>query len=317
MYNEGRKNDFINAFGMDRWKFRWATATFNSVERMERKLGKDIADMTADEVGEALATSDIISSATLSNRIPFIVRYKTWCVENGFSAIPVSSGDIHADVSKTIRNTMVYSPDNLHRILDESFQERSENDSKCIYKAHLWFAYAGMQDLDSVRVRVSDIDFNQCSVFIDNRMYFFPDVGRRDVKHACEMKTFDRIVNGKPRSFRREDNDKVLRGRIVTNKSIDDRSYLVKTLRPAVKVGFSSSGNNGMSYIRIRKSGIFREAFRREVKGIPVNFYPIAHDDFVFDGKQPTAGQTKQKILRRAILSYEKDRPPGKRSKRS
>ena len=304
----------MNAFGMDQWKFRWATATFNSVEHMEKELGKDISEMTAEEVGAALATSDVTSSATLANRIPFIVRYKAWCNEQGFPTVLVSSSDIHVDISDNIRDTMVYSPKHLFNVLEESFPERTENDSKCIYKAHLWFGYSGMQDLDSVKVRIPNVDLNQCSVFLDNRMYFFPEAGRRDVKHACEMEVFDRMINGKPRSFRREENDKVLRGRLTTNKVVDDKSYLVKTLRSAVRLGFIESGHAGMSYIRVRKSGIFREAFWREAKGLPVSFYQIAHDDFVFEGKKPTAGQTKQKILRRLIRSYEKDYEAWKRA---
>lgn len=314
MYNEGRKARFMNAFGMDNWKFRWATATFNSVEHMEEELGRDIAEMTAEEVGEALATSDVISSATLSNRIPFIVRYKAWCSEQGFPTVLVSTGEIHVDVSDNIRDTMVYSSEHLSHILEISFPEKTQNDSKCIYKAHLWLAYSGMQDLDSVKVRVSDVDLNQCSVFLNNRMYFFPEAGRRDVKHACEMEVFDRVINGKPRSFRREDSDRILRGRLTKNQVCDEKSYLVKTLRSAVRVGFIESGHAGMSYIRVRKSGIFREAFWREAKGLPVSFYQIAHDDFVFEGKQPTAGQTKQKILRRLILVYEKDYEAWKRA---
>ena len=314
MYNEGVKRDFINAFGMDKWKFRWATATFNSVERAEEKLGKDIAEMTADEVGTALGSSDVTSSATLANRIPFIARYKSWCIDNGIPAVLVRSSDIHVNISDNIRDTMVYSASNLLSIVNEAFPEKSANDSKCIYKAHLWFAFSGMQDLDSVRVRVSDIDFNQCSVFLDNRMYFFSELGKRDIRHACEMLRFDRIVNGKSRSFKREDGDKVLRGRETKNGPADDRSYLVKTLRSAVRFGFSESGHPGMSYIRIRKSGIFSESFSREARGVPVNFYQVAHDDFVFDGKTATAGQTKQKILRRLILSYEKDYEAWKRA---
>ena len=45
-----------------------------------------------------------------------------------------------------------------------------------------------------------------------------------------------------------------------------------------------------------------------------MSFYQIAHDDFVFEDKQPTAGQTKQKILRRLILAYEKDYEAWKRA---
>ena len=313
MYNERRKALFMSTFGMDKWKFRWAAATFKGIEQMETALDKDVAEMTAKEVSLALAVSDVMSSATLANRIPFIVRYKIWCAEHGFPVVLVSSSDIHVDISDNIREMMVYSPENLADILEQSFPEKSKNDSKCIYKAHLWFGYSGIQDLDSVRVRIPDVDLYQCSVFLDNRMYFFPEAGRRDVKHACEMKTFDRIVNGKPRSFRRENNDKVLRGRL-TAKVIDDKSYLIKTLRSAVRIGFMESGHGGMSYIKIRKSGIFREAFWREARGLPVSFYQIAHDDFVFEGKRPTAGQTKQKILRRLILGYEKDYEAWKRA---
>ena len=303
----------MQANGLDQWKFRWASSTFNSVEHMEEKLGKDIAEMTADEVGKALATSDIISSSTLSNRIPFIVRYKLWCAEQGYPSLVVESGDIHVDVSDNIRETMVCSEKELAKILEQGFPELSANDSKCIYKAHLWLGFAGMQDLDSVRARVSDVDFNQNSVFLDNKMYYFPQEGKRDIRHACEMKVFDRVMDGKPRSFRRSYDDRILRGRI-TKKVIDDKQYLVKTLRCSVRLGMIAAGRAGMSYIRIRRSGIFREAFKREVKGIPVNFFQVAHDDFVFEGKHATQGQTKQKILRRIILAYEKDYEAWKRA---
>lgn len=50
------------------------------------------------------------------------------------------------------------------------------------------------------------------------------------------------------------------------------------------------------------------------VVALPLSSCQIAHDDFVFEGKRPTAGQTKQKILRRLILGYEKDYEAWKRA---
>ena len=314
MYNEERKSAFMENNGLDHWKFKWATSVFNTVEHYERELGIDIAEMTAEEVSKALVTSDITSHATISNRTSFIVRYKEWCAEHGFKSVHIDAADVHVDFSDNIRETMVCSEKQLVSIFEKAFPEKSENDSKCIYKAHLWLGYAGMQDLDTVRVRSSDIDFNQCAVFLDNKMYYFPEEGKRDIRHASEMEVFVRVVNGKPRTFRRSDGDTILRGRIMTNREIDDKAYLAKTLRSAVQVGFVSSGYSGMSFVRVRRSGIFREAFRREVKGIPVNFYEVGHDDFVFTGKKPTQGQTKQKILRRIILTYEKDYEAWKRA---
>lgn len=313
MYNEERKKEFISSGSMDQWKYHWAENVFNAVEPSEILLGKDVAEMSADEVSAALVKSDIVSSSTISNRVPFIARYKVWCADHGYPSLIVQSSEIHVDVSGNIRDAMVYSPQQLKDILEKSFPERSENDSKCIYKAHLWLGFAGMQDLDTVRVRGTDIDFRKNAVYLGKRMYYFSELGKRDIRHAAEMKVFERIVDGKPRTFRRMEGDEILRGRI-TKHEIDDRQYLTKTLRCSTMSGFRSAGYGGMSFIRIRKSGIFHEMFRREASGIPVNFYEVGYDDFVFDGRKATRGQTKQKVLRRIILGYEKDYEAWKRA---
>lgn len=313
MYNEERKLRFMADTGMGGLKYTFAYTVFSIIEPKEIELGRDLAEMTADEVGDALATSDVVSSNTLTNRIPFIVRYKNWCAEQGFDTITMASGDINVDLSGIIRRIMVPNPARLKEILDIAFRETTEQDSKCIYKAHLWMGFAGMQDLNTVGVRAGDINYRECSIFYENRMYFFPKEGLRDIKQANELTVIERLFDGKVRTFRRAEGDKVLRGRKLQREVSDDR-YLVKTLRPAVGHWFNLAGFSGMSFARVRKSGIFYEMFKREVKGIPVNFYEIGNDDFVFEGKKPTPGQTKQKILRRIIFGYEKDYAAWKRA---
>lgn len=313
MYNEERKLRFMDDTGMDGLKRTFACTVFNVIEPKEVELDKDLAEFSADEVGSALATSDVVSSNTLTNRLPFVVRYKNWCAEQGFDARTMATSEIKVDLSDIIRRIMVPNPARLKEILDIAFKETTAQDSKCIYKAHLWMGFAGMQDLDTIRVRTGDINYRECSIFLDNRMYFFPREGLRDIKRAVDLSAMERLFDGKIRTFRRADGDRVLRGRKL-QREITDKQYLMKTLRPATGYWFRSAGFDGMSFARIRKSGIFYEMFKREIKGIPVNFYEVGNDDFVFEGKKPTPGQTKQKILRRIIFGYEKDYAAWKRA---
>lgn len=306
MYNAERKIRFMKESGIDETKNVWAVATFNNTELMEQELEKDLAEFTAKEVGEALATTGVVSSMTIANRIPFVVRYKEWCAEKGFRSVIIHSNEVAVDVSENIRDTMVYSPSHLARLLQIAFKDPVSRSSKCVYRAYLWLGFAGMNPLDAASVRVSDVDLKSRMVQFNNRWYMIPEEGINDIKTVMRTKEFVSVMRGKKVSFPREDGDRILRGR-KQKKQESVSAYVRNTLRSTVQLRFKEAGYNGMSFLRIRRSGIFYEMFRREVHGLAVNFAPIAHDDYLAGDYKESKANPKQKCVRRLMLIYEKD----------
>lgn len=305
--NEERKSKFISDSNTDQSNREWIAAMFRFIAAAEDEFGKDLAEMTAEETSRALASSSVVSFMTLTTRIPLVIRYKKWCAENGFKSVQVSQNEIHVDLSASIRESMVCSPKMLSDVIRKAFQINNENSSKYVYRAYLWLGFSGMYAEDAVRVCEEDIDFRQRTVFFGNRWYKFPEEALEDIRAAGRITEFVRPDdNGNIKTFPRTDGRQILRGRKL-KKVLDDKRYIRATLNSAVTSNMTQAGYSGLSFNRVRKSGIFYEALCREVRGIPVNFYEVGHDDYIHTGKKETAGQTKQKILRRIILNYEND----------
>lgn len=305
MYNEDRKMRFLSEEGLLDQR-PWAVVALKNVQLMEQELSKDLAEFTAEEVGAALGTTGVVSAATIANRIPLIVRYKKWCAEQGFKTVPVLSEEIHADIADNIRDTMVYSPAHLAFLLKKAFPDTNRKSSRCIYRAYLWMGFAGMTREEAVSAKVSDMDWNTGMIFANNRYYRIPDEGIPDLRAACRAKEFIRVVSGQERTFRREEGDTILRGRYLQKKPTPE-AYIRSTLRPTVQLGFAGIGHNGMSFVKIRKSGLFYELLSREVHGLAVSFATIAHDDYLAGGYKESKGNPKQKVIRRIMLMYERD----------
>lgn len=306
MYNEERKVQFIQECGLEAQRALWVATTFNNTGLMEEELGKDLAELTAEEVGDALATTGIVSSMTIGNRIPLVVRYKNWCAEKGFPTVIVKTSEIRVDISDNIRDSMVYSASQLAGLLQLAFPDTSKKSVKCIYRAYLWMGFAGMQQVDAASVRVSDVDLKSGMIHFQNRWYTIPHEGMHDLRKVCKETEFVRIMRGKEVVFRREEGDRILRGNRL-KKQATVQSYVRDTLRSTVQAGFKNIGHDGMSFLRIRKSGIFCEMFGREVHGLAVNFAPVAHDDYLAGDHVESKANPKQKVVRRIMLAYERD----------
>ena len=315
MYNEERKLQFIHETETASGNDAWISAVFNLIEVSERKLGRDIAEFTASEVGEALATPGVITAVTIENRIPLIVRYKKWCAEHGFESVQALSSEIMVDISDNIRGTMVAGPAHLASLLAESFPDVHKKSAKVIYRAYLWFAFSGMEKEEAVALRVSDVNIRQRKAHTNrDRWYTIHELGIRDVARACELKEFERNVRFGVGTFPRADGDLILRGRRL-NKEIPPEKYIRETLRPTVQSGFKAAGHPGLSYDRIRKSGIFYEAFSREaIAEIPPNFYTLAHDDFELGHPEPVSPGAKHKSIQRINAMYNRDYSAWKRA---
>ena len=312
MYNADRKERFIaeNSMSLSRG---WVVDVFNSIGPMELQLGKDLAEMTAEEVGRAICVGDVMASATITNRIPLVVRYKNWCAENGFSAVPIRSGDVVIDVSRGIRSTMVCSPSNLLAYLDRAYPDDGrKNTPRCVYRSFFWFLFSGLRPVEAADVRTTDVNLRRRLISYNNRWYRIFDLSVTDIRTACEQTVFEKPTpkGNKIMTRPREANNRVLRGWAHGDVQRTPAEYVNRTLRTAVQTAFDRAGLPGVSPLKVRKSGIFYDMLGRELKGLDVRvaFYTLASDDFDLDhiGKEISARQ-KHKAVHRIQQMYMMD----------
>lgn len=309
MYNERQKIRFLDDVGLAETTRGWAITVFNSTEKLESEYDMDIARMTADDTGRALCYSSIMSASTFANRASFIIKYKKWCNDNGIDSILISSKDIKMDLTDSMRTSMIYSPSQLRDITLEAFPDKDGLRSMApAYRAMLWFAFAGIYDIDAATIKDSDVNFDARVVNVNGRWYELHEYSIKDIRSAIKVDAFDRrMSDGSIHTFRRADGDTILRGRKL-KRDISPERYVEKTLRSVVNVAMTSIGKPGMSYIKVRKSGIYYNMLMREVRGFHVNFYTVAHDDFDHSTNHdsPTP-EAKQKMISRTVLNYLRD----------
>lgn len=315
MYNKEQKERFLDAINIANGNRSWAIGVFNTIENMETETGRDLAMLSPEEVGTALLSSGARSYVTIANRLPLVVRYKNWCAENGIDAVTMLSSEIVFDLSVNIKQTMVCTPKQLDRILHEAFPDRKGMSTMApAYRAYMWFAFSGMFEEDAVQVRMRDINLQDRLVYVSNRWYGLEPESIPEIKAASKFTTLDReMADGSIRHYRREEGDVILRGRKL-EKSISPKDYVKKTLRPLIQSYMKEIGRVDFTFQKVRRSGLFYETFRREVRGLAPNFYTIAVDDYERDNHKPVTESIRKRTISRGNLNYERDYSAWKRA---
>ena len=309
MYNSEQKNRFMDAINLPSDKRSWARVIFDTTQKMEEDRGVDLAMLSGEDVGNALCSTGAMSSITIKNRIPFVIRYKKWCAENGIDTVVIKPYEIVVDFSDSIRETMVYSPLNLFDIIHRAFPDKEGVKTVApIYRAYLWFAFAGLYEVDAAQVKSKDINFRACVVHYGGRWYQLQPEGLDDIRAAINLDACERVMeNGEIRRFRRAEGDEVIRGRRLS-KTISPERYVLKTLRTTIQTYFKQAGHPGMSYVKIRKSGLFYQMLDREVHGMAVNFYTFAVDDFERDKHSDNVSENmRRRMITRTANGYKQD----------
>ena len=307
MYNSGQKNAFLDSIHLESGKRNWAIDIFNTTENMEVERGVDLAMLSGEDVGTALCSTGATSSVTITNRVPFIVRYKKWCADNGIDAVVLESSDIVYDISDNLRDMMVCSPGQLDYVARRAFPDQGGLRTMApVYRSYLWLAFSGMFEVDAVQVRERDINLRDLVVNVQGRWYELQPEAIPDIKAAIKLDEIDRNMSGKIKVYHRADGDEIIRGRKI-KKVLTPEQYVMKTLRATVHGAMKEIGRNGMSYVKIRKSGLFYGMLSRELKGFTPNFYTIACDDYDRDKHKEVTPVIRQRTISRGVRGYKRD----------
>lgn len=100
MYNEEIKRKFFESDLYKKIKGGSSDALFAEISEYENKVGKDVYQMTYDEIRTAVNSIDFLEAGTLNKAVSTLKTYAKWCVDNSvFSDCP---GGIFAISTKDV-----------------------------------------------------------------------------------------------------------------------------------------------------------------------------------------------------------------------
>lgn len=83
MYNEEIKRKFFEDDLYKKIKCGSSDVLFAELSEFESKIGKDVYQMTYEEIKEAVNSIDFLESGTLNKSISTLKSYAKWCAQNG------------------------------------------------------------------------------------------------------------------------------------------------------------------------------------------------------------------------------------------
>lgn len=314
MYNEGQKNRFISEYTRSSKTSKLIVQTFNLFEKYEEDWGIDLSMQSTEKLQPVVNKLTGVREKSTELILIILREYVKWCEKNGYE---VSQGifDVSIDSIEKIKDQMVSTPHDLKERLNKYFEPVEKETIDIVYRVFLWMAFAGLDDIDAIRVSSDNIDLDNLVINFEGHTYELYKEGKDDFEKACKLTDFSYEHTTPDYKIRRDraQGNIIMRG--IRSPSVD-----LKTIRPAINKKFASESGGKeekrtmLSYNRIYLSGIFYRADKRERAGLPVNFSEVVACEIKRKQrtKQYTTSKTRtlktisNKIEREYLADYER-----------
>lgn len=280
MYNAEQKENYIRSKHITQSTITFFEQIFKWFEPYETQWNCDLTLQDSAHLSEVINSISGLrkKSGVLIHSI--LKDYADWSKQNGYN---ISNGiyDVIISNKDKIKNQMVASPAGLNDLITKhqiqkdgkiytiGFDSPEKETVDITYRVFFWMAFAGLKDVDAIRVKAIDVRLNKRSILFDGDIYPIYEEGLRDFEKACKLTSFvmehPHYTAFVPRAS----------GNIIMRGFRSDTPDL-QTIRPVINKRMCIAGSKErVSYNRIYLSGIFYRTYFLEAMGAPVNFMPI------------------------------------------
>lgn len=274
MYNEGQKNRFISEYTSSDKTSALIAQIFNWFEKYESDWGMDLSLQSTEELQPVVNELTGVREKSTELILIILKEYVKWCARSGYE---ISKGifDVRINTIDKIQIQMVASPLHLQSKLDDYFEPTEKETIDIVYRVFLWMAFAGLDDVDAIRVSSDNVDLKNLVINFEGQTYELYKECKDDFEKACKLTDFFYEHNEPYYSMRRDRAEGKIIMRGIRSPSVD-----LKTIRPVINKKFSvkdkeKEQKTKLSYNRIYLSGIFYRAYERERAGLPVEFSKV------------------------------------------
>lgn len=307
MYNEGKKLLFIESIAngpIGVTKREIAREAFDVFEPFEQKAALDLADLPAQEVTKVLKENFSINgekgvrdlrASPLVRATNAVNKYREWVNGKNTDKIDI----ILSLRGQRLRETMVWSPEELQLVLDSVFPAVELGTTYNLCRGYLWLVYAGMESKDALSTKTADIHLKDRWVIRGKKFYPIYRQAIPVLKFLCEAKTMA-VIKGPYESIQdRVESDLLFRSVRKGHLSfITARSMIYDEVTAAHKEGRCEQ--KSLPPLSIRRSGIFYRAKEREKTSKMFGFDGTAgatsvfHEEAIYqDTKSVEAGKSQ------------------------
>lgn len=300
MYNEERKRKFIAEFTDSISRRKIAYDAFDIVAKHEEDKSADICTWDKEELQEVLENLIGLRASSGKTRLSIFKGYIKWCINQKIEG--ARSDLLYINIKdfglEQVRHCMVANPQHLQRYMDCFFDKEVKQTMDCTMRCYYWLAYAGMNQLDIIKVRAEDVCLDSMTVKYEGKeypifresIYAFSNCVK--LQEFCVFRANDVMVKQRKgdtllRGTNGDRNDVIFRGQI----SRDTRNPRFMTREEMHKRGLDLK----LSYYKVWLSGLFYRMYEAERAGVPVDFKAVA--------AQNTKCQKKDIIEIRALAS--------------
>lgn len=284
MYNEDRKTAFIEE---TRSSADFGKSIFRTTHPYEQQAGQDLCELPA-EVLQEIANSNFGSrTRTMDSTIAFLRSYVTWCKENGYHTCD-GIYSVQTQMDEKMKRYMVASPKHLQAVLDKVFSPVEGETVDCIYRCYLWMAFSGLEEPETVEVKVDEIDFGSMLIEHGGKSFELYREAAPAFRMACEATEFKYQHPRYEQIRKRFPGEYLMRG-------IRSEKIKSTTVRSVIQKAFKANEIE-LTYNKIRMSGVFYRAYEAERMGAEVNFDDLITEHIIKMGSTYNRNYTRGKV---------------------
>jgi len=306
MYNEELKRQFIKSYTDSLHTETVARTIFDAIEPYEKQWGADMCTRSTAELQPVI--DDLLGIRMRSKWMSIIIlrEYAKWCMLAKYPGACNGIMEVNMIGLEKIKKQMVASPLHLQRYLDEIFDPVREETIDITYRCHLWMAYGGISDEDSLSVRVGDVNLEDLRINVGDTEAPIYREALPAFKSAITLTSFSHRHPHYKRPVRKDRvaGDTIMRGVKADAHLLTLRSALSRRLTEAAKTGQSKLQ---LSFYRIWLSGLFYRMYEAERAGFPVDFSAAAVNEMHGKTYSLTGRSTMQQKQNRKARDYAED----------
>lgn len=312
MYNEELKTRFIQEYTQSLSRAEACQQAFNAMEPYEEQWGADFCTRSAAELEPVIEQLVGFRVRSRWQRIIIFQKYVKWCIANRVNG--ACDGMLHIEnigLSK-VRAQMVANPLQLQKYLDVICEPESEQTTDNIYRCFYWMSYSGMEEEAILRVKCSDVDFDNMVIHLDGQEF---EIYRQAIPAFKNAATLTEFVYKHPNYppdkkviRNRAPGDTLIRGIRSTTSALALRVELSRRSKKFIEDG---STDKQLSHYRVWLSGLFYRMHQRELAGIPVDFSGEASrfmegKTYKLDTGRNTPEAKKRAVVNDYVQDYER-----------
>lgn len=284
MYQRERKEQFIEQYNVKDTR-NTVAAVFRSIEACEDKFGKDVSEMTVEELQETVDSVFAVKTISKYSKLRYLSKYIKWCAVSGFPNVTDAIDHINTAGIEKMRKQYVASPMHLQYCLDLIFDKVSDDTLDIVYRCYLWLGYMEFPEEHITELTRDNVDFEAHRLVFGNRAYPLYLESEQTFQKASELTAF---------IYRHTSPDyEISRDRYIGNGLLRGikGSFEPLTMRSKINARITNAAKeyegvdkrlSRLSYKRLTSSGMFYRVYERERAGMDTNplqeFYEVFAD---------------------------------------